>query len=413
MIYLTTGGNGSFKTCNTLWDVRQQQLAENRPVFYHGFDAGPVLTDQFGWKLFEPKKWQDLPDGSICIFDECQKYFPAHEKVVPDYIQAIAEVRRKRGFDFWMITPHPMLISIAIRRLVANPSWHRHNKRVAGSAMVSQCKWDTVNAMCEKPGSGDSGEVTMVPARKEAYGWYTSASMHTGKKKMPRAVWVMLACALAVPALGYFAVQRLLSGPSALKAVVEAKSAPGAGSAPVATGGGAPAAAGRAAPMTQAEYIAARIPRIEGLAWTAPAYDGVTQPAEAPYPAACVVFKGRCTCWTQQGTGLVVPDGICRQVVAHGFFMDWHKASTSRALPGLAPVPAAGSGAVRASGSPVAASAAVPAQLPASGAPAAPTQLYFPAVVESAIGVDVVDHARARDDGEMLARMRTAGARYR
>ncbi|CAN7485653.1 zonular occludens toxin domain-containing protein [Acidovorax sp. LjRoot74] len=76
MIYLTTGGNGAGKTLFTLKDVREQQLKENRPVYFHGFKAKQVLLD-WGWQEFDPKRWQDLPDGSICVMDECQNEFPA------------------------------------------------------------------------------------------------------------------------------------------------------------------------------------------------------------------------------------------------------------------------------------------------------------------------------------------------
>jgi len=53
MIYLTTGGNGAGKTLFTLYDVRKQQLAENRPVYYCGFTAGEQLID-WGWQEFNP-----------------------------------------------------------------------------------------------------------------------------------------------------------------------------------------------------------------------------------------------------------------------------------------------------------------------------------------------------------------------
>lgn len=347
MIYLTTGANGSFKTCNTLWDVRQQQIKENRPVYFHGFKAGPKLTDEFGWKPFDPKKWQDLPDGSICIFDECQNEFPVRGKgEVPDYINAIAQFRRARGFDFWLITPHPMLIDVFIRRLIDNPSWHRHNKRVAGANMISQLKWNSVKADCEKPGSGESGEVTMVPARKEVFEWYESASLHTGKKKIPRGVWVVLAVLAVVPMLGYYAVQKLSNPAPTMAAKIEAAkktdAAPGAPIAAVQRS--RPAGGGGNEPLTLAEYVAARSPRIEGLQFTAPAYDELTKPQNVPYPAACLqgrsprTGKTDCTCFTQQGTMLATPADICRQIVAQGFFMEWHKPEKQGAQAAFKPV---------------------------------------------------------------------------
>lgn len=317
MIYLTTGGNGAGKTLFTLKDVREQQLKENRPVYFHGFTAKQVLRD-WGWQEFDPKKWQDLPDGSICVFDECQNEFPAKiQGELPDYINAVAQYRRKRGFDFWMITPHPSLINVNIRRLIESPSWHRHLKRTAGAAMVSELKFNFAELKCEQPGSGSRGVVTMRAYPKEVYDWYESASLHTGKVRIPKQVWVVAACALLVPALGYFAFTKVYGNVTKHAEPVQQQAAastgqPGQASAP-------------ARKLTAAEYAQERVPRFAGFSHTAPAYDDVTKPVEAPYPAACVQMKGDCRCYTQQATRLQVPKDTCAQIVQYGFFVDWQK----------------------------------------------------------------------------------------
>ena len=317
MIYLTTGGNGAGKTLFTLKDVREQQLKENRPVYFHGFTAKQVLFD-WGWQEFDPKKWQDLPDGSICVFDECQNEFPAKiQGELPDYINAVAQYRRKRGFDFWMITPHPSLINVNIRRLIESPSWHRHLKRTAGAAMVSELKFNFAELKCEQPGSGSRGVVTMRAYPKEVYDWYESASLHTGKVRIPKQVWVVAACALLVPLLGYFAFTKVYADvtkhaePAQQQAQASAGQ-PGQASAP-------------ARKLTAAEYVQERTPRFAGFSHTAPVYDDVTKPVDAPYPAACVQMKGECRCYTQQATRLQVPKDTCAQIVQYGFFVDWQK----------------------------------------------------------------------------------------
>lgn len=318
MIYLTTGGNGAGKTLFTLKDVREQQLKENRPVYFHGFTAKQVLRD-WGWQEFDPKKWQDLPDGSICVFDECQNEFPAKiQGELPDYINAVAQYRRKRGFDFWMITPHPSLINVNIRRLIESPSWHRHLKRTAGAAMVSELKFNFAELKCEQPGSGSRGVVTMRAYPKEVYDWYESASLHTGKVRIPKQVWVVAACALLVPTLGYFAFTKVYSNvtkhaePSQQQQAAASTGQPGQAGAP-------------ARKLTAAEYAQERVPRFAGFSHTAPVYDDVTKPVEAPYPAACVQMKGECRCYTQQATRLQVPQDTCAQIVQYGFFVDWQK----------------------------------------------------------------------------------------
>lgn len=314
MIYFTTGANGAGKTLITLRDVRAQQLKENRPVYYHGFEMDPAKAAEFGWQEFDPKKWQDLPDGSICIMDECQNEFPLRRSgsEVPAYINAIAQFRRKRGFDFWLISPHPSLVDVFVRRLIDKPSWHRHLKRTFGADLVSQIKFSSPDLKCEEPGSASRGEVSMVAYPKEVYTWYKSASLHTGKRKLPKALYVFAAAALLVPLLGYMAFSMLPGGSSSKTKPTEFQQV-----------NLAPQPSKVAAPMSALEYVSSYVPRIPGMPHTAPRFDTVTQPTEAPYPAACVLMADKCTCYTQQATKLQTPDASCRQIVAGGFFMDW------------------------------------------------------------------------------------------
>lgn len=321
MIYLTTGANGAGKTLLTLKDVREQQLKENRPVYYHGFDLDPEKALEFGWKEFDPRKWQDLPDGSICIMDECQNEFPIRRSgsEVPDYINAIAQHRRRRGFDFWMITPHPSLIDVFVRRLIDKPSWHRHLKRAFGADMVSVLTFSSPDLKCEEPGAGARGEVAMRAFPKEVYKWYASASLHTGKKRVPKAVYFLIAAAIAIPATLYLGV-------SGVYANATSKAKPGLITAPV----NPEAVMTKAGPErpglnadTLPEYLAHRKPRIPDFPHTAPVYDSVVQPVSAPYPAACIQMGKVCKCYTQQATVMPVSGAVCVQIVKNGFFVDW------------------------------------------------------------------------------------------
>lgn len=311
MIYLTTGGNGAGKTLFTLKDVREQQLKEGRPVYFHGFKAKQILLD-WGWKEFDPKLWQDLPDGSICVMDECQNEFPAKvQGELPDYINAVAQHRRRRGFDFWMITPHPSLIHVNIRRLIESPSWHRHIKRTFGADMVSELRFNFAEMSCEKPSSGARGQVSMRAYPKEVYDWYESASLHTGKKKLPVQIYILGACALAIPALIYGVYNHFQKKAEQQTAKTATTAAVQAAAVPVSRH------------LSATEYLDVRKPRIPDLPHTAPIYDDVTKPTTAPYPAACVQDSKRCNCYTQQGTVMQTSADICTQIVKNGYFMDW------------------------------------------------------------------------------------------
>lgn len=327
MIYLTTGANGAGKTLNTLKLVREKQVAEGRSVYYDGFDMDPAKAAEFGWQHCDPTKWEELPDGAIVIWDECQRngHLPTRGTgaAKPRYVEQLGEHRR-RGFDFYLITQHPSNIDKFVRGLIGSPGWHRHLKRVFGTEMVSELKWSAVNTNCEKSGAGKSAEVTMKPFPKEVFSWYKSAVLHTGKRQIPKQVYAFGVLLVAIPLVFY-------AGYRQVAAKASPTTASSAAAAPV-----APAASAAVKP----DYVASFAPRIDGLPHTAPRYDEVTKPTVAPYPAACVNMGARCGCYSQQGTALDVPADLCRQIVKRGFFMDWeNKAPTGSQSAGLSQSP--------------------------------------------------------------------------
>lgn len=312
MLYLVTGANGAGKTLNTLKWVRERQVKEGRPVCHNGrfepVEGGELST----WKKIDIQNWQDEPDGTIFLVDECHNDFPlrAPSSKPPEYVQMLAEHRR-RGFDFYLITQHPQNIDSFVRRLIGSPGWHRHLKRAFGGELVSIQEYPAVNPQCEKQGAGKSGTVKMVPFPKEVYSWYRSASLHTGKKRIPKIVWLFLACVILVPLLFFMAFGSVGKTTTTKTAADVQKQAPQeTNSAP-------------SQKMSVEDYLASRTPRLKDFPHTAPAYDEVTKPTIAPYPAACVSFKGSCTCYTQQGTKMPVSGSVCLQIVKDGFFVDW------------------------------------------------------------------------------------------
>ncbi len=339
MIYLTTGANGAGKTLNTLKHVREKQVAEGRSVYYHGFAMKAEKAAEFGWKPFDPRKWQDLPDGAILIVDECQNEFPVRpsSSAVPEYVRGLSEHRR-RGFDLFMITQHPQNIDMFVRRLIGSPGWHRHLKRAFGSDMVSVLEWSAVNGNCEKNGAGNTARVTMVPYPKEVFQWYDSASLHTAKKSIPRQVYVLASLIFVIPVLGYFGYQSLMTN-------TKPKNLASASSSPVGQIAAIPP--GQSAVVTAADYVSDYLPRLPGFPNSAPRYDETTKPTIAPYPAACVSSGSkRCECYTQQATRIQVSHDVCMQIVKNGFFVDWEQPQAMAAAPSrpAAVVPVAATG---------------------------------------------------------------------
>jgi zona occludens toxin len=335
MLYLRTGANGSCKTLFTLADVRKLQLETGRPVAWNGrFKLKPEIEKEFGWKRIEFKDWQAEPDGTIFLIDECHNDLPKRSASapVPEPVRMLAE-HRARGFDFFLLTQHPMNIDDFVRRLVGAPGWHQHLKRVFGGTNVtSVLQWDAVNPQCEKNRSGKTAQVMSRMQPKEVYGWYDSATLHTAKTRIPKQVWYLLGAVVIVPVLGYLAFTRVIHPQVSI---------PGAQSASGPVDGAAQSGGSGSSqkPMTVTEYMASYKPRLPGLMHTAPAYDKLTEPKRVPVPAACVDMKSvGCKCYTQDATPYPVDVAMCRQLVAHGAFLAF-QAEGERANREPAPMP--------------------------------------------------------------------------
>ena len=317
MIYLRTGANGTGKTLLTLKEVHDKALKESRPVYHNGRFAPVAGGPLDNWQELDIKDWQSVPDGAIFVVDECHNDFPLRtaKESLPEYVKQLAEHRR-RGFDFYLITQHPMNIDPFVRRLIGSPGWHQHLKRVSGAPLVSVLEWPAVNDQPQKNGSGVSASTKMVSYPKEVYNWYSSTSLDTAKIKIPNQVKFLAVALVLIPVLFYYAWTSFQSR-QPFKNVTPAAAVAAPAGAPVQPGPG-----GNPVQSTQ-QFLAAYQPRIDGLPHTAPRYDEATKPTTAPYPAACVSMGDRCDCYTQQGTKLQTSAHLCKQIVSDGFFQDW------------------------------------------------------------------------------------------
>jgi len=239
--------------------------------------------------------------------------------VLPDYINAVAQYRRKRGFDFWMITPHPSLIHVNIRRLIESPSWHRHLKRTFGAEMVSELKFNYAENSCEKPGAGGGGQVTMRAFPKEVYSWYQSASLHTAKRKLPKQVFVLGGALVATVLLGFFGYKQFRSNFEVNKPEQFTVSDAATNNRQLIV------TEPSRRPLTISEYFNQGMPRIPGMIHTAPRYDMLTRPVAVPRPHSCIKFGSNpCECKSQQGTKIVMSEATCMRIIKNGgVFADW------------------------------------------------------------------------------------------
>lgn len=311
-ITLVTGLPGHGKTLYTIarWKAIGEQ--EGRPVFFSGIKG---LTLQ--WQEWEPEKWQELPPKSIFIIDEAQFRLKVHGRgQLPDWIEKLS-VHRHGGIDIVLITQQPMNLDPFVRRLVDR---HFHVMRPFGlqRAIVHEFPMG-VN---ENPGKSRAGSIRhdwKYP--KDVFNWYHSAEVHTVKRRIPARIWIGVAAVLGFAALSWVAYTRMKPGNETLKP--EVVKLGGAASPGPAGAGGPPGMVGRNQALTPAQYVEAYQPRLPGLPHTAPAYDSVAAPREAPYPAACISTAKRCQCYTQQATKMDMTDQLCRQLAEGGFFRAW------------------------------------------------------------------------------------------
>lgn len=317
MIELITGQPGAGKTLFALTRIEDKARKEGRPVFFSGI-KGLTLP----WTEIEPEKWAECPPGAIVVIDECQRVLRPrmHGSKVPAYIEAM-ETHRHQGIDIVLITQHPMLLDANVRRLVG---LHFHVVRTFGFNKSTVHEWAGVKENCDKNRDDSTRHDFRYP--KKVFEWYESAQVHTHKPRLPARVLVLVAIVVLVPLLGYRLYSRwqdkAQAAPEAVQQMVPGSVEPVRRDPPSA-----------AAPkvVTAAEYLDAHRPRVLGLAYTAPVYDGVTKPTRAPYPAACIQSRSRCQCYTQQGTRLDVPQDLCRGISEGGFFMAWDEKSQTTA----------------------------------------------------------------------------------
>jgi zona occludens toxin len=332
-ITLITGLPGHGKTLYTLARFKGEAEKAGRTVFQCAGQPDPSKREgekrsaginglKLPWPEIDPMRWWEAPPGSIVVIDEAQVVFPVRGRgEPPEWIQRLS-THRHLGIDIVLITQGPMLLDSFVRQLVDR---HFHVVRKFGThfATVHEYANGCRDQVLKSRGTDSIRHEWRYP--KEVFEWYTSAEVHTVKRRVPMKVWVLLAAPLLALALGYVALKRLSPDAQAKRMAGPA----GAASAPVV--GSAPGVMGQ--PVTLEDYYRLHKPMVPDLPHTAPIYAEVTKPVHAPYPAACVQSGDRCNCYTQQATKISVSKQFCAQVVENGYFVAWEDASMQKAQP--------------------------------------------------------------------------------
>jgi len=301
MLNLITGQPGNGKTLFTLGLVEKLRQETGRPVYQSGI---PELT--LPWEsLNDPLLWPSLPNGSIVVIDECQRVFPPRKQgaAVPPHV-AEFETHRHRGFDIFLITQHPQLLDIAVRKLTGR---HYHLKRTFGQEVATVYQWEEATDPNER-GKRAQALTTRFAFPKERFGWYKSAEVHTVQKRLPwKPIATLAGAIIAIGFLSWFAWSKMPHGETVADAVSQGGEvlAPSLSSVPDLWTPGA---------------LQARLPT---WLWSAPFYDSVQKVQSAPRVTGCAFVKmgntQTCHCSTGQGRA-DVSDQFCRDYMAGRYF---------------------------------------------------------------------------------------------
>ena len=310
-INFVTGLPRHGKTLWTITTVLERAKREKRKVYYCNI---PDVSIPDWEKIDHPNDWLTLDDSSIIIIDELQDFWgKAHASgTVPPPILELSK-HGKRGFDFYFITQEPNLVHSTPRDLCQT---HYYINRIFGTQNASVHKFDRLQLHPEKVKS--KGEITPWSYPKEAFKYYKSADVHNIKRSIPKKVFaipLIILFAVCCIFLAFYFIDSLTDKTAGGKKETDKKEA---------TFKSNPKNQANE-PISPKEYADSFVPRIAGLAYTAPRYDDLTTPINVPFPSACVLMEPRCQCYTDQATKLDIPPDLCRQFARNGIFNEFQE----------------------------------------------------------------------------------------
>lgn len=208
---MVTGLPGSGKSLLAIEMIKANAESDNpRPVFTNikGIDHKALRTFQLTNEDIPNIRGDNYPKGSVFVIDEAQEVFPpmaAGSKKTP--IISLFETRRHYGYDFVIVTQHPMLVHKNIRLLISN---HYHNVRPFGVDYRKVLQWCSVNENPEPSHGQTDAIVTKKKHDKELFQFYKSSSLHVKNKTVPKKPFIILGGAIfTVFAAGVYAVTSL------------------------------------------------------------------------------------------------------------------------------------------------------------------------------------------------------------
>jgi len=316
MLSLRTGLPGHGKTLTTIAYVDHEYSTSGRPIYYHGI---PDLTLPW-FHLDDPEKWFECSEGSIILIDEAQRIFPVRSASVPVPPKCKHfETHRHKGFDIFLITQHPNLLDVHVRRLVGE---HVHVFRPWGLSRVVLHRWEGVQDDPRDYNSLRNAQKQSLSFPRRYFDVYKSATIHTVKRKIPFRFFLLFILLFVVAICGYFLYRVLFVRSSGSVPVPSSLGYVGAVVSSSGTGNNSSSSSSKPVQSTEElrkQYVIQHTPLVSGVPWTAPVYDEVRKPVSYP-KMVCVKLRDECRCYSQQATRLDVPSSVCVSVLDRGLF---------------------------------------------------------------------------------------------
>lgn len=315
MITLITGTPGAGKTA---WTVQElTRLPAQRKIYVHGIpdlkiahepiycrsdlcdlckSQEPALLEQ-GYYVEDWPQW--ATQGSLIVIDEVQRIWrPAPAgKELPDSISRL-ETHRHSGLDFWLISQGPHLFHSNIRLLIGRHIHLVATWRGRSEYEFPECRQDVTRR--------SDAIVRPYALPTKVFGLYKSASLHTvQKRRSPLAVFIFLIVVVITALMSFrFYVQFTERNQAQALPVEPAKNQypnrvnipdPMPPSPPIATNSSQ-------LDLPDLASFPDFMPKIPGVAESAPAYKDIIKVTTAPMLSGCAAGPGWCKCYTQQGT---------------------------------------------------------------------------------------------------------------
>lgn len=342
MMTLVTGTPGAGKTLNTIKSVYEE--IQKKPYFEKKADDGIVEqykrqvyccnvngidTDKTGFKILEdPKKWHELPAGSILIIDEASDFYPTSKKFGEELEDDIARLRvhRHYGIDIYYITQQPGLINKNIRILCG---LHKHYQRnFGGNSTIcyeNNAVFDTDSKFL-RYAEQNGAQKSIIKLDKKYFGFYKSTEIDTHKSKLPwksLMKYILIPLVLLICTIGYF-VSFLMDKQNAYQDSTTTQVSTSEQQSTSSNNFGFPSNKH----ISKEEYQQSLRPRLPFIQETAPIFDEVYRPVTYPKIIGCLksgIEDNNCECYTQQLTIYRLPTNICLEYLEGNHRFDYAK----------------------------------------------------------------------------------------